>query len=70
MLLMNYIKVDTLSINQLEIDDLIGLSDEVVRVSGIISLKNGYAITIEDEYGETDIIEFDDYAEFDLYILN
>ena len=69
MLLVRYQKVDTLQINQLEIDDLIGVSDEVVRVVGIISLKDGYAITIEDEYGEVDIVEFDDYAEFDLYLL-
>lgn len=69
MLLVRYQKVDTLQINELEIDDLINVSNEIVRVVGIISLKDGYAITIEDEYGEVDIVEFDDYAEFDLYLL-
>ena len=65
---MYYKKVDILSANQLEVDDLIGFADEIVRVCKIISLKNGYAITIEDEYGEIDIIEIDDDDLFELYL--
>jgi hypothetical protein len=69
MLSMDYVHVDNLSADQLMLDDLIEISGEVVQVIGISPIKNGYAITFENEFGEKDILEFDDYANFKLYVM-
>ena len=69
MLSMDYVHVDNLSADQLMLDDLIEISGEVVQVIGISPIKNGYAITFENEFGEKDILEFDDYAIFKLYVM-
>jgi hypothetical protein len=66
---MDYRLVDVLNVDQLEVDDLIGIDDEVVRVVFIDSLKDGYILTFEDEFGEKDFIEVSDDEQFDLYIL-
>ena len=69
MLIMDYVHVDNLSADQLMLDDLIEISGEVVKIIGISPIKNGYAITFENEFGEKDILEFDDYAIFKLYVM-
>jgi hypothetical protein len=66
---MDYRLVDVLNVDQLEVDDLIGIDDEVVRVVFIDSLKDGYILTFEDEFGEKDFIEVSDDEQFDFYIL-
>lgn len=68
MINMDYRVVDILNSNQLETDDLIGLGDEVVKIISISGLKNGYALTIENDFGERDIIEVDDDETFELYM--
>lgn len=69
MLTMDYRLVDVLNSDQLEPDDLIGLGDEIVKVISVASLKNGYALTYENDFSEKDIIEIADEQKFDLYIL-
>ena len=66
---MDYRLVDTLNSDQLEIDDLIGLGDEVVKIISISSLRQGYLLTYENEFGERDILEIGDEEVFELYIL-
>jgi len=70
MLSMDYIHVDNLSADQLMLDDLVEIGGEVVQIIGISPIKNGYAITFENEYGEKDILEFDDYAIFKLFVMH
>lgn len=66
---MEYAFVDVLNADQLMIDDLIKIEDDIVQIIGLASLPNGYAISYKNDFGETDLIEVDDYAQFDLYVL-
>lgn len=66
---MDYRFVDTLNADQLEVDDLIGLGDEVVKIIFLSSMKDGYALTYENEFGERDIVDINDDEQFELYIL-
>ncbi len=69
MLNMEFKKVDVLNVDQLEVDDYISIQDEIVEVTGITPLPNGYAIMFLDSYDEEDLIEVDDYATFKWYVL-
>ena len=64
---MDFKKVDTLNVDQLEIDDFISVNGEIVQVVGITPLSDGYAIMYLDNYEESDLIEVDDYSTFNLY---
>ena len=64
-----FVKVDELNVDQLEIGDLIQINDDIVQVCEVVSLANGYVITYSDDFGEKDLIEVDDYAKFDLFVL-
>ena len=66
---MDYIHVDNLVVDQLMENDLVEINSEVVQIINIAPVKNGYAITFENEYGEKDILEFDDYSEFKLFVM-
>jgi hypothetical protein len=66
---MDYVHVDNLAADQLMIDDLVEISGEIVQVIAIASIKNGIAITFENEFGEKDILDFDDNAVFKLYVM-
>ena len=56
---MDYVHVDNLTPTQLEIDDLIEIGDEVVKIKNISDDSTGdnYFITIENEFGEDDVVE-------------
>ena len=69
MLNMEFKKVDVLNVDQLEVADYISIQDEIVQVTGITPLPNGYAIMFLDSYDEEDLIEVDDYATFKWYVL-
>jgi hypothetical protein len=66
---MDYRLVDVLNSDQLEIDDLIGLGDEIVKILNIESAKFGFVITYENEFGEKEIAEISDDEQFELFIL-
>ena len=70
MMSMDYLLVDTLNADQLEVDDLIGLGDEIVKIIAITPMRFGYTLTYENEFGEKDLIEILDEERFDLYLLN
>ena len=64
-------RVDTLNVDQLEIDDFILIDDVgVVQALKIESLKNGYLIYYLDDYDEDGVTEVSDDAVFDWYILS
>ena len=69
MMSMEYMLADVLNSDQLMPDDLIKIDDEIVQVINIDSLKDGYVLTYKNDFGETDIIEIDDYQKFELYVL-
>ena len=69
MLTMDYRMVDVLNADQLEVDDLIGVADEVVRIISIAPLSDGFSLVIENEFGEKDLIEILDGQQFELFIL-
>lgn len=66
---MDYRMVDVLNSDQLEVDDLIDLDGEIVKVISLSPLRYGFALTYENEFGEKDIIDILDDDTFDLYIL-
>jgi hypothetical protein len=66
---MEYELVDVLNIDQLMIDDLIEIDGEVVQVIGITSLSDGFAISYQNDYGERELVEFDDYETFKLFVI-
>jgi hypothetical protein len=66
---MDYRMVDVLASDQLEVDDLIDLNGEIVKVIALSPLRYGFALTFENEFGEKDIIDILDDETFDLYIL-
>ena len=68
MMNMDFKKVDVLNVDQLEIDDYISVNGDIVQITGITPLSDGYAIMYLDDYDETDLIEVDDYATFSWYI--
>jgi hypothetical protein len=67
---MEFIKVDVLNVDQLEIGDLIQIDEDIVQVCEVVALTSGYGITYSNDFGEKDLIEVDDYATFDLYIID
>ena len=66
---MDYVKVDILTSGQLEVDDLILIDDEVVSVVEIISLPDGYTIEVVNDFGEREVIQVEEYQQFDLMML-
>jgi hypothetical protein len=66
---MEYVKVDILTSGQLEVDDLILVGDEVVSVVEIVSLADGYTLEIINDFGEREVIEVEEYQQFDLMML-
>jgi hypothetical protein len=68
MLVMDYRLADILNADQLESDDLIGVGDEIVKIISIASIKDGFSLEIENEFGEKDIIEISDDEQFELYV--
>ena len=68
-LIMDYYKVDVLTAGQLMVDDNILVNDEVVSITEIISLADGYTLEIINDFGERDTIDVTEYQQFDLMML-
>jgi hypothetical protein len=69
MLTMDYRLVDVLNADQLEVGDLIGLNEEIVKLIEIAPAKFGFVITYENEFGEKEIADITDDEQFELFIL-
>jgi hypothetical protein len=66
---MDYVKVDILTAGQLEVDDLILVGNDVVSIVEIVSLRDGYTLEIINDFGEREVIEVEEYEQFDLMML-
>jgi hypothetical protein len=66
----DFTAVDTLNADQLEVGDLIGIGEEIVRVLAIAPLHYGFNIEIENNFGEKDFIDISEDDRFELYIEN
>ena len=62
--------VDTLNADQLEIGDLIGIGEEIVKVLAIAPLHYGFNLAIENNFGEKDFVDVSEDDKFNLYIEN
>jgi len=69
MISMDFVMVDILNVDQLEPNDYIMIDGEIVQVMNIASMKNGYVIAYSNDFGEEDLVEVDDYARFNLYVI-
>lgn len=67
--IMDYYKVDVLTAGQLMVDDFILIDNEVVCIIDILSLPDGYSLEIENDFGEREVIQVDEYDQFDLMML-
>ena len=66
----DYRFVDVLNADQLEVGDLIGIGNEVVKVLSISSLHYGYSLMIENNFGEKDVVEISEDDRFELFLEN
>jgi len=67
--IMDYYKVDVLTAGQLMVDDNILVDGEVVSITEITSLADGYSLEIINDFGEREVIEVEEYQQFDLMVL-
>ena len=67
---MELIKADTLTVDSLEIGDLISYNDEIVEVAFIQSDSTGdnYDIEIVNDFGEKEVVQFAFNDEVDWYV--
>ena len=70
MLTMDYRLADVLNADQLEVGDLIGIANEVVEILEMSPLKNGYVLTIKNDFDEKELIEISDDEQFELFVLD
>ena len=70
MLNMELIKADSLTVDALEIGDLIGYNNEIVEITFIESDSTGdnYDVEIVNDFGEKEIIQFAFDDEVDWYV--
>ena len=66
---MEYALVDVLNVDQLMVDDLVEIEGDIVQIIAIGSLPTGYAIGYQNDFGEKELVEVDDYARFNLYVM-
>ena len=69
MLTMDYRMVDVLNSDQLEVGDLIGVGEEVVKIISIESVRYGFVLITENEFGERETTDAFDDEQFELFIL-
>ena len=67
---MELIKADSLTVDALEIGDLIAYNDEIVQITFIESDSTGdnYDIEIVNDFGEKEVIQFAFNEEVDWYV--
>lgn len=70
MLTMDYRMVDILNADQLEENDLVGIGDEVVRILSITSLDDGFALLIENDFSEQEVVEVSYDEKFELFVFD
>ena len=67
--IMDYVKVDVLTAGQLMVDDCIQIGNEVVSITEIVSLPDGYTLEVMNDFGERETITVGEFDNFDLMML-
>jgi hypothetical protein len=67
---MELVKADSLTVDALEIGDLIGYNDDIVEVTFIEcdSTGDNYDIELTNDFGETEIVQYAFNEEVDWYV--
>jgi hypothetical protein len=67
---MELVKADSLTVDALEIGDLIGYGDEIVEVTFIEcdSTGDNYDIELTNDFGETEIVQYAFNEQVDWYV--
>jgi hypothetical protein len=67
---MELIKADVLSVDALEIGDLISFDDDIVEVISIDIDSTGdvYSVQVSNDFGETAVVDFNFDEEVDWYV--
>jgi hypothetical protein len=67
---MELVKADSLTVDALEIGDLIGYNDDIVEVTFIEcdSTGDNYDIELTNDFGETEIVQYSFDEEVDWYV--
>ena len=67
---MELVKADSLTVDAVEVGDLIGYGDEIVEVTSIKSDSTGdnYNIEIVNDFGEKEIVQFTFDEQVDWYV--
>jgi len=69
---MELVKADSLTVDALEIGDLIGYGDDIVEVTFIEcdSTGDNYDVEITNDFGETEIVQysFDEHVDWYVYL--
>ena len=67
---MELVKADSLTVDALEIGDLIGYNDDIVEVTDIEcdSTGDNYDVELTNDFGETEIVQFAFDEEVDWYV--
>lgn len=65
---MDLIRVDRLQPYSIEPGDMIGIAGDIVTVTNIEPLEDGYVIEYVNDFGEEDSLHCEDDSQFYLYI--
>ena len=65
---MDYRLIDVLRADQLEVGDLIGLGDDVVKIISLTTTKDGFVAIVENDFNEKEEIEIGDDEQFELFV--
>ena len=67
---MELVKADSLTINALEVGDLVGYGEDIVEVTFIEcdSTGDNYDVELTNDFGETEIVQFAFDEEIDWYV--
>ena len=67
---MELVKADSLTVDALEIGDLIGFGDDIVEVTNIECDATGdnYDVELTNDFGETEIVQYAFDEEVDWYV--
>ena len=67
---MELVKADSLTIDALEIGDLVGYDEDIVEVTFIEcdSTGDNYDVELTNDFGETEIVQFSFDEEIDWYV--
>lgn len=68
MIAMDLIKVDVLTPYSIEPGDLIGIAGDVVTITNVEALSDGYTLEYVNDFGEEESLHCADDAKFYLYI--